>query len=84
MPLVIVDVMPKPDLLDPQGRAVTKSLERLGHKGFSVRQGKRFEITAEGDLTEARLAEIVGFTKSLLCNSVIEGYEVHAPDETEA
>ena len=41
----VVDVMPKPEILDPQGKAVHGALPRLGFAGVSdVRQGKRFEI----------------------------------------
>jgi len=81
MPLVVVDVMPKPEILDPQGKAVTQSLGRLGHHGFTVRQGKRFEVTVAGELTNAVLAEIDWCAKSLLCNPVIETYQVHALDQ---
>jgi phosphoribosylformylglycinamidine synthase PurS subunit len=76
MPIVIVDVMPKPEILDPQGKAITSSLARLGHTGFAVRQGKRFEIEVEGKLTAARLAEVGEFAQSMLCNPVIETYTV--------
>jgi phosphoribosylformylglycinamidine synthase PurS subunit len=78
MPLVIVNVMPKPEILDPQGKAVTGALQRMGHDGFTVRQGKRFEIEVEGDVTEARLAELHTLAESLLANTVIENFEVVA------
>jgi phosphoribosylformylglycinamidine (FGAM) synthase PurS component len=58
MARVVVDVMPKPEILDPQGKAVTGALARLGFAGMSVRQGKRFEIELEGELTEERLDEV--------------------------
>jgi len=74
--MVVVDVMPKPEILDPQGKAVTQSLARLGHTGYEVRQGKRFEIVLEGELTEAKVVEIQWFAKSLLSNPVIETYRV--------
>jgi len=83
MPLVVVDVMPKPEILDPQGKAVTQSLGRLGHHGFTVRQGKRFEITVKEELTDATLSEIAWFAKSLLCNPVIETFQVRVPSESE-
>ena len=45
MPKVVVDVMPKPEILDPQGKAVLGALPRLGFSGVTdVRQGKRFEL----------------------------------------
>ena len=50
---VIVDVMPKPEILDPQGKAVAGALHRLGFEQFtSVRQGKRFELEVEGEVTQ--------------------------------
>ena len=36
MARVVVDVMPKPEILDPQGKAVTGALNRLGFSGVSV------------------------------------------------
>jgi len=83
--MVIVEVMPKPEILDPQGKAVTSSLARLGHTGFSVRQGKRFEIVVDGELTAVRLAEVEQFAGSLLANPVIETFQVRVePEEQES
>lgn len=76
MPRVVVAVMPKPEILDPQGKAVTGALKRLGYHGLSVRQGKRFEIEVEGELTTERLAEIRLAAETLLANTVIEAYDV--------
>ncbi len=76
MTLVVVDVMPKPEILDPQGKAVTSSLHRLGYQGLEVRQGRRFEITVDGDLTDERMAEIREAAEKLLCNTVIETFDV--------
>lgn len=81
MTRVVVDVMPKPEILDPQGKAVTKSLQRLGHRGFEVRQGKRFEITVDGPLTEARLDEIREAAEKLLANTVIETFDVRVEEQ---
>lgn len=78
MPRVIVDVMPKPEILDPQGKAVTGALQRLGFDGLTVRQGKRFEIEVEGEVTEDRLAQIDQAASTLLANTVIESYTVRA------
>jgi phosphoribosylformylglycinamidine synthase len=51
---VVVDVMLKPEILDPQGQAVGGALPRLGFDGFTgVRQGKRFELEGDGEVTEA-------------------------------
>jgi phosphoribosylformylglycinamidine synthase PurS subunit len=84
MARVVVDVMPKPEILDPQGKAVTGALGRLGFSGISVRQGKRFELEVEGEVTEERLAEISRAAETLLANTVIENFAVHAETPTEA
>lgn len=76
MSRVIVNVMPKPEILDPQGKAVTGALGRLGFNGLSVRQGKRFEIEVDGDVTPERLVEIEQAAERLLANTVIESFEV--------
>ncbi len=68
--------MPKPEILDPQGKAVTGALSRLGFDGVSVRQGKRFELEVEGDLTDDRLAEVHKAAETLLANTVIETFHV--------
>ncbi len=76
MSRVIVDVMPKPEILDPQGKAVTGALKRLGFAGLSVRQGKRFEIEVEGELTPERLDQVREAAERLLANTVIESFDV--------
>jgi|UPI000301BEBD phosphoribosylaminoimidazole-succinocarboxamide synthase/phosphoribosylformylglycinamidine synthase PurS subunit len=78
MSRVVVEVMPKPEILDPQGKAITSVLARLGHDGLTVRQGKRFEITGEG--LENRLDEIHQVASELLANTVIESFDVHVED----
>ena len=85
MARVIVDVMPKPEILDPQGKAVHGALPRLGFGGITdVRQGKRFELTIEGEATEAVLAEVHEIAEKLLSNPVIEDFSVHVADEATA
>jgi phosphoribosylformylglycinamidine (FGAM) synthase PurS component len=52
VPTIVVEVMPKAELLDPQGKAVLGALTRLGQSQFSsVRVGKRFELTVDGEVT---------------------------------
>ncbi|MDN5727126.1 MAG: phosphoribosylaminoimidazolesuccinocarboxamide synthase [Propionibacteriales bacterium] len=76
MARVVVDVMPKPEILDPQGKAVTQALGRMGYEGLTVRQGKRFEIEVAGEATPERLAQIRTAAKALLANTVIESFDV--------
>jgi phosphoribosylformylglycinamidine synthase subunit PurS len=84
MARVVVDVMPKPEILDPQGKAVTGALARLGFAGISVRQGKRFELEVDGEITEDRLAEVHRAAETLLANTVIETFNVHVEEAPEA
>ena len=74
MPRVVVTVMPKAEILDPQGQAIVGALGRLGHAGISeVRQGKRFELEVDDTVSDDELAEIA---ESLLANTVIEDWAI--------
>jgi phosphoribosylformylglycinamidine synthase PurS subunit len=73
VPTIVVEVMPKAELLDPQGKAVAGALTRLGKSQFSaVRIGKRFELTVDGEVTDAVLAEVTDLANDMFSNSVIE------------
>lgn len=73
MPRIVVEVMPKAELLDPQGKAVGAALNRLGKTEFSgVRIGKRFEVSVNGPVTDAVLAEVTTLANDMFSNSVIE------------
>ncbi|KAA9134587.1 phosphoribosylformylglycinamidine synthase subunit PurS [Microbacterium caowuchunii] len=73
MPTIVVDVMPKSELLDPQGKAVSGALARLGVESFSaVRIGKRFELTVDGEVDETVLDAARRIADEVLSNSVIE------------
>jgi len=72
---VVVDVMPKPEILDPQGQAIARALPNLGFDNVTaVRQGKRFEIELAEPATQERIAELAA---ELLANPVIEEFSVH-------
>ncbi len=74
MARVVVEVMPKAEILDPQGQAIHRALGRLGHSGVTdVRQGKRFELEVADGVTDAELEEIA---ETLLANTVIEDWKV--------
>jgi phosphoribosylformylglycinamidine synthase len=77
MARVVVDVMLKPEILDPQGQAVQRALPRLGFDGIAdVRQGKRFEVELDGPADDAALAKVREMAEKLLANTVIEEYVV--------
>lgn len=74
MARVVVDVMPKPEILDPQGQAVAGALPRLGFTGVSeVRQGKHFELEVDDSVDDETLAKIA---EGFLANPVIEEWTV--------
>ncbi|MDO4631235.1 MAG: phosphoribosylformylglycinamidine synthase subunit PurS [Corynebacterium sp.] len=74
MARVVVNVMPKAEILDPQGQAVVRALGRIGVEGVTdVRQGKRFEIEVGDDVTQEQVEKMA---EVLLANTVIEDFEV--------
>ena len=73
MAIIVVEVMPKRELLDPAGKAVLGAFRRSGIEGFhEVRIGKRFELHVEGDVSEAHLSDARKMAEDLLSNGVIE------------
>jgi phosphoribosylformylglycinamidine synthase len=75
---VVVDVMLKPEILDPQGQAIQRALPSLGFDSVTaVRQGKRFEVEI-GDSDAVAVVEKIAAT--LLANPVIEDYTVRMLD----
>jgi phosphoribosylformylglycinamidine synthase PurS subunit len=79
VPQVVVDVVLKPEISDPQGQAVLGALGRLGHDSIrSVRQGKHFVLEVDGTPDEAELTQIA---ETLLANPVIEDVELHLSSE---
>ena len=77
MARLVVNVALKPEILDPQGRAVLGAFDRLGLTDVAdVRQGKQFVITIDGDVDDAKLAQINEIASSLLSNPVIEDFTV--------
>jgi phosphoribosylformylglycinamidine synthase len=74
---VVVDVMLKPEILDPQGQAIARKLPQMGFEGIaSVRQGKRFEVELDGPADEEALDRVRKIAETLLANPVIEDFEV--------
>ena len=75
---VIIDVMLKPEILDPQGQAIANALPRMGFSlsPISTRQGKRFELTFYHEPTDLEISEIKKTAETLLANPVIEIFEI--------
>lgn len=81
MARVVVDVMLKPEILDPQGQAVQRALPRLGFEGIAdVRQGKRFELEVTEPITDDVLARMRELAETFLANTVIEDFTVRVEE----
>ena len=74
MARVVVDVVLKPEILDPQGQAIVGALGRMGIAGVrDVRQGKHFELDVDDAIDDATLAQLAD---TLLANPVIENFSI--------
>ncbi len=79
MARMIVEVMLKPEIHDPQGDAIASACHRLGFgQVLGVRQGKRFEVELEGPADEEVVTAITNVARDLLSNPVIEDFSLHA------
>ncbi len=75
MTRVVVDVVLKPEILDPQGQAILDALGRLGINGvIGVRQGKHFELDVADGVDDATLITVAD---RLLANPVIEDFTIY-------
>jgi phosphoribosylformylglycinamidine synthase subunit PurS len=71
---VVVDVVLKPEILDPQGQAILGALGRLGIEGVNaVRQGKHFELDVDDSVDDDTLTKLAD---TLLANPVIEDFSI--------
>jgi phosphoribosylformylglycinamidine synthase subunit PurS len=75
---LIVEVMLKPEIHDPQGEAIAGACHRLGFgQVLGVRQGKRFEVELSGQADDAAVTAITQLARDLLSNPVIEDFTLH-------
>lgn len=73
----IVCVTLKPDVLDPQGRAIQRACGSLGYDAVAdVRQGKYFEIQLQGSDRAAAERMVRELCDKLLANPVIEDWRI--------
>ena len=74
MARVVVDVVLKPEILDPQGQAIVGALTRLGIEGITdVRQGRHFELEVDAGVDDATITTLAD---TLLANPVIETFTI--------
>jgi phosphoribosylformylglycinamidine synthase len=73
MATIVIEVMPKKELLDPAGKAVLGAFRRQSVDDFhEVRIGKRFELHVEGEVTAVHLEKARALADEMLSNGVIE------------
>ncbi|MDB4999964.1 MAG: phosphoribosylformylglycinamidine synthase [Mucilaginibacter sp.] len=73
--LAEIDVMPKKEILDPQGKAVTGSMKNLGLTEIhNIRIGKHISLEIEADNEETAKAKVDEACKNLLANLIMESY----------
>lgn len=79
-----VNVTPKPGILDPQGKAVERSLPHLGIAGVSgVRVGRRVELSVSALDEDAARAIVDRLASELLSNPLMEQFGVEALGEAD-
>jgi len=79
----LVHVTLKPDVLDPQGKAIQKASVSLGYEAIrSVRQGKLFEVELDAPDVAAAQSLLGELCKKLLANPVIEDFEIVSVTES--
>jgi phosphoribosylformylglycinamidine synthase len=79
-----VRVFPRPEVLDPQGKAIRDALVRVGFAQVKdVRAGKSFDIRLDGADREAGAALVETMCQRLLSNPLIERYEIEVTGEEE-
>ena len=79
MARMIVEVMLKPEIHDPQGEAIASACHRLGFgQVLAVRQGKRFEVELDGPADQAAVTAVTELARDLLSNPVIEDFTLQA------
>jgi phosphoribosylformylglycinamidine synthase subunit PurS len=76
---MIVEVMLRREIHDPQGEAIASACRRLGFgQVLGVRQGKRFEVELDGPADEVARTAVTELARDLLSNPVIEEFTLHA------
>ncbi len=70
-----IDVMPKKEILDPQGKAVTGSMKNLGLAEIqNVRIGKHISLEIEAENEQTAHSKVETACKNLLANLIMESY----------
>ena len=74
--LAEINVMPRKEILDPQGKAVTGSMKNLGLDGIgNVRIGKHITLEIEAENETIANEKVTTACEKLLANLIMEYYD---------
>ena len=74
---------PRPEILDPQGKAILQTLQRVGFSAVrKVRAGKSFDVDLDVEDREEARQMLRGMCEKLLANTVVEDYTVELEGES--
>ncbi len=77
--LIEIEVMPRKELLDPQGKAVTNGLHNIGFTSIdNVRVGKLITYETTANTEEEAIQQATDASKKVLANLVMESYTIRA------
>lgn len=72
-----INVMPQKEILDPQGKAVAGSLQKIGLGAIeNIRIGKHITLEIEAQTKEEAQLKVDEACKKLLANMVMETYSI--------
>ena len=71
-----IKILPKKELLDVQGRAIADTLKNQGQPVEACQYGKFVRLTIQTDNQELALSQAKEIAESVLCNSLVETYEI--------
>ena len=76
MVTVGIRILPRKEVLDVQGRAIGDTLKRRGYSIEECHYGKYIRLEVDGENKEEALKKAKEMTESVLCNSLVENYEL--------
>lgn len=81
---VEIRILPRPELLDPQGKAVEGALRSLGFRSVgAVHVGRLVVVELEAPTPDAARTEVEAMCRQLLANPVTEDYVVRVEPAAE-
>ncbi len=83
MSVIEINLHLKPEILDPQGRAILETLRKLGlSQVLDVRQGKQIKLYFKDEISEEFMNLVKNLTDSFLSNPILENYSIEVTNES--